>query len=72
MDINNINRANASNSEEQEIKLADIIGLVIRYKWWYVGSTAICLFVAAFYLYRTPDVYNYNYRFHFQASGDKT
>ena len=57
MDINNINHTNASN-EEQEIKLADIIGLVIRYKWWYVACTAICLFVAGYYLYRTPDVYN--------------
>ena len=56
MDTNNINYNNSN--EEQEIKLTDLIGLVIRYKWWYVGVTAFCLFVAAFYLYRTPDLYN--------------
>lgn len=56
MDTTNLNYNNPSN-EEQEITFADIIGMVIRYKWWYVGVTAFCLFVAAFYLYRTPDLY---------------
>ena len=44
----------AQQEEEQTIRLADIWVMVWNHKWWYVFSLAACLFLALFYLYRTP------------------
>lgn len=44
--------------EESIITLADIWGLIWGHKWWYVASVLVFLFVGAFYLYRTPKIYN--------------
>ena len=44
--------------EEEGLTISDIIGLVTRHIWWYVGMTLICLCVAGFKLYKTPIVYN--------------
>ena len=44
--------------EEQTIQLADLWSLIINHKWWYVFSVAVCLFAAAFYLYKTPKVFS--------------
>ena len=43
--------------EESSIQLIDLWHMVWDHKWWYVLSVFICLCGAAFYLYRTPDVY---------------
>ena len=39
------------------LNLIEIWHLVWRHKIWYIISVAICLVLAAFYLYRTPSVY---------------
>lgn len=44
--------------EEEGLTISDIIGLVTRHIWWYVGITLICLCVAGYQLYKTPTVYN--------------
>ena len=44
--------------EEDTLQLADLWGMV-RNNWiWYVISIIICLFIAAFYIYRTPKSYS--------------
>ena len=43
--------------EESSIQLIDLWNMIWDHKWWYVLSVFICLCGAAFYLYRTPDVY---------------
>ena len=48
----------AQQEEEQVIRLADIWAMVWNHKWWYVFSLAACLFLAMFYLYRTPKTYS--------------
>ena len=45
-------------NEDEGLKLTDIIELVIKHIWWYVGVTLICLIGAAYYLYKTPEVYS--------------
>ena len=45
-------------NEEEGLKLTDIIELVTKHIWWYVGVTLICLIGAAYYLYKTPEVYS--------------
>ncbi len=40
------------------LKLVDIWHLVWDYKWWYVACVAICLVVAAVYIYRSPAIYS--------------
>ena len=39
------------------LSLVEIWGLIWGHKWWYVASLALCLLIAALYMYRTPDVY---------------
>ena len=39
------------------LSLVEIWGLIWGHKWWYVASLALCLMIAALYMYRTPDVY---------------
>ena len=43
--------------EESSIQLIDLWHMIWDHKWWSVLSVFLCLCVAAFYLYRTPDVY---------------
>ena len=56
-EINNNNQFN-NLPEEEGLSISDIIGLVTRHIWWYVGMTLICLCVAGFKLYKTPTLYN--------------
>ncbi len=51
-------QTNNFQEEESIISLADLLGLIWGHKWWYVISVAVFLCVGAFYLYRTPKVYN--------------
>jgi uncharacterized protein involved in exopolysaccharide biosynthesis len=45
-------------NEEEGLRINDIIELVIKHIWWYVGVTLICLIGAGYYLYKTPAVYS--------------
>ncbi len=53
---NNFNTVN-NVEDESPILLADLWGMIWGHKWWYVACTAVCIFLAAFYLYRTPSSY---------------
>ena len=44
--------------EENTLQLADIWGMIWNNRMWYIISVAICLFLAIFYLYRTPKTYS--------------
>ena len=44
-------------NEEEGLTISDIIELVIKHLWWYVGVTLLCLAGAAYYLYKTPNLY---------------
>ena len=44
--------------EESSFSLSDIWSLVWDHKWWYVLSLAVAIFLAAFYLYRTPQTFS--------------
>lgn len=54
------NRNNTFNNlnEEEGFQLSELIELVTKHIWWYVGVTVCCLIFAAYYLYKTPTVYN--------------
>ena len=56
-EFNTIN-SNNLHEEETTVRLVDIWHMVWDYKWWYVLSVACFLVLGAFYLYRTPNVYN--------------
>ena len=43
--------------DESSIQLIDLWHMIWDHKWWYVGSVIVCLFLAGFYLYRTPATY---------------
>lgn len=45
-------------NEEEGLTISDIIELVTKHIWWYVGVTLICLIGAGYYLYKTPAVYS--------------
>ena len=45
-------------NEEEGLRISDIIELVTKHIWWYVGITLICLLGAGYYLYKTPEVYS--------------
>ncbi|MBO5563591.1 MAG: hypothetical protein J5939_07750, partial [Bacteroidales bacterium] len=47
-----------TSEEEQTIQLTDLWALIWDHKWWYVFSILLCLFVAVFYLYKTPKTYS--------------
>lgn len=56
---NNTNTGKAFNTEEESsIRLADLWHMVWGHKWWYVLSLVLCISLAAFYLYRTPETYS--------------
>ena len=56
--IDNTVQTSIQNSEDESpIQLSDIWGMIWGNKWWYVACTFLCLCVAAFYIYRTPDTY---------------
>ena len=44
--------------EESSFQLSDLWHLVWDHKWWYVLAVGVALFVAAFYLYRTPQTFS--------------
>lgn len=52
-------RNNGWNQEDElNLSLVDIWHMIWDHKWWYVLSVFICLVAAAFYVYRTPNIYN--------------
>ena len=51
-------QVNGFQEEEPIITLSDIWHLIWGHKWWYVASLVIFLCAGAFYLYKTPKVYN--------------
>lgn len=44
--------------EEEGLRLSELMELVTKNIWWYVGVTLCCLTVALCYLYKTPTLYN--------------
>ena len=60
MSEENISRQPLWGREEEEntLQLADIWGMIWNNRIWYIISVAICLFLAIFYLYRTPKTYS--------------
>ena len=44
--------------EEQSLQLADLWALVWDHKWWYVSCILAAIFLAGFYLYKTPRTYS--------------
>jgi uncharacterized protein involved in exopolysaccharide biosynthesis len=57
MTENNTNQ-NFIREEESTLTIAELWGMVWNHKWWYVVSVILFLIFGAFYLYRTPKVYN--------------
>ena len=58
MTENNNSTNNSFLQEEQSpIQLIDIWYMIWDHKWWYVACTCLCLLIAGFQLYRTPNVY---------------
>lgn len=53
----NFNNTLQTNEEESVISLSDIWGMIWGHKICYVLCTALALFLAVFYIYRTPDTY---------------
>ena len=43
--------------EESSLQLIDLWRMIWGNKWWYVLSVFVCVILAGFYLYRTPDTY---------------
>lgn len=54
----NINTSFNTLTEEEGFRLSDLVELVTKHVWWYVGVTLCCLLFAAYYLYKTPVLYN--------------
>ena len=48
----------ANSDNEQSLQLADLWALVWDHKWWYVFCILAALFIAGFYLYKTPKTYS--------------
>ena len=48
----------ANSDDEQSLQLADLWALVWDHKWWYVFCILAALFIAGFYLYKTPKTYS--------------
>ena len=47
----NINTSFNTLTEEEGFRLSDLVELVTKHVWWYVGVTLCCLLFAAYYLY---------------------
>ena len=56
-EYNNINNNFQQQEEESQLQLIDLWHMIWDHKWWYVVSVALCVFVAAVHLYRTPSTY---------------
>ena len=56
-EYNNINNNFQQQEDEPQIQLIDLWHMIWDHKWWYVISVALCVFVVAVYLYRTPSTY---------------
>ena len=46
--------------DESSLQLIDLWHMVWDHKWWYLVSLALCILMAGFYLYRTPNTYTVN------------
>ena len=57
-EINNNTNNTFNKEEESSFRLVDLWHLIWDHKWWYVLTLAAALFIAAFYLYRTPATYS--------------
>ena len=44
--------------EEQTLQLSELWALVWDHKWWYIFCILAALFLAGFYIYRTPKTYS--------------
>ena len=53
-----VHPAESVQEEEQTISLANLWAMVWNHRWWYFLSIGACLFLAVFYLYRTPKTYS--------------
>ena len=45
-------------NEEEGLRISDILELITKHIWWYVGVTLCCLVFAGYYIYKTPAVYS--------------
>lgn len=45
-------------NEEEGLRLSELLELVTKHIWWYVGVTICCFIFAGYYLYKTPTLYN--------------
>lgn len=54
----NTTNPHLNREEESAINLRDLWSLFWEYKGWYILSVVVFLIIGAFYLYRTPNVYN--------------
>ena len=54
----NQNYSNRFREEESSISILDLWNLIWEHKGWYILSVIVFLCFGAFYLYRTPSVYN--------------
>ena len=45
-------------NEEEGLRISDILELITKHIWWYVGVTLCCLVFAGYYLYKTPVLYS--------------
>ena len=67
--MENNNNNTFSREEESMLQIADLWKLFWDHKWWYALSLAVCLAVAAFQLYRTPNVYSTSAKVMIDESG---
>lgn len=51
------NKPSFKENEDTILQLIDLWKLFWNNKWWYVGSVAICLLIAAFQIYKLPVIY---------------
>lgn len=47
-----------NNEEENNLQLADLWSMIWDNRIWYILSVLACLFIAVFYIYRTPKTYS--------------
>ena len=55
---NSLVQAGHENEEDQSLQLTDLWNLIWDNKWWYIFCILVALFIASFYLYKTPKTYS--------------
>ena len=60
---NNTYNSYNTQEEQSQIQFSDIWHMIWDYKWWYVLSVFLAVLVAAFYLYRSPSIYQRTEKF---------